>query len=686
MDGDGDIDVLVLEGDRFGGHGSIGVWANHGNSTFAERVAISVTDMQWDYTYAVVDLDADGAHELAIRGAGARLFRYNSTASAVSEDAGFRYLWKSADGEPVLGPDPQPVGGDHLFGNFAVENGHCDASRQLFGVAPGATFSACGSYSGDGTYSWDYNPYYSYQSATGYGAITASGYALLPTQAGLGNSAVGAGGWTVFSSLQVMSPGGSIGTVFVPIFFGATVPGSGREAVAAVELSPGPRFAIATTGQLTYLPMAGLHSGISVETGTLNTLNSMPARMFSARLGRRHEEDLVVQANGYALLYYDLSLGAVQMVSAPHVTTPGSYSTTGQPIALPAVINFSASGGVAPYTYRVFSGNTMIGSGSSPVTVSPVAGPYTVMAIDAEGMWTTATGMITVGAPPAVAPLTVTLSGRGPYVADSLGSAPISVTATPSDPQGAVSYSWTVDGGGSIPTGSVASLTASLFIGQHPVQVTVTDAWGRTATATTTVQVILPNVAAAGATGATGPPGPEGPAGPMGPIGPMGPQGPAGAVGPQGIAGPQGERGMDGAMGPVGPQGERGANGAVGPVGPAGETGAAGVPGAKGDTGAAGPVGAVGPVGPAGGPGAAGPTGPAGAQGPAGQAGPAGAKGDKGDPGTAAPSGSYLLLAPGVQPPPGYIKIGTFREERVDVDGRGGNRKFNLTISIWQKQ
>ena len=41
----------------------------------------------------------------------------------------------------------------------------------------------------------------------------------------------------------------------------------------------------------------------------------------------------------------------------------------------------------------------------------------------------------------------------------------------------------------------------------------------------------------------------------------------------------------------------------------------------------------------------------------------------------------------GRNPGPGYVRLGSFREERVDEDGRrGGRRPFNMVIVIWQKQ
>ena len=124
-----------------------------------------------------------------------------------------------------------------------------------------------------------------------------------------------------------------------------------------------------------------------------------------------------------------------------------------------------------------------------------------------------------------------------------------------------------------------------------------------------------------GGGGVPGPPGPPGPVGPMGPEGPQGPQGPPGKEGPQGP------------IGPVGTAGPAGADGAQGPAGP---------------------------------------------QGP---------KGEKGDPGSGEGlfSGAIVLLPAGIQPPAGFTRVGSYREERVDLDQPGG-KKFSMTIVMWQKQ
>ena len=127
-----------------------------------------------------------------------------------------------------------------------------------------------------------------------------------------------------------------------------------------------------------------------------------------------------------------------------------------------------------------------------------------------------------------------------------------------------------------------------------------------------------------------------------------------GSAGPQGATGPQG---------PAGPSGATGAQGEIGPQGPAGPSGATGAQGSQGE---------IGPQGPAG---------PTGATGPQG----VGVAGPHGPSGEGLVSGSLLLMLEGQAPPPGYRRLGSFVEEAVDPDGRGGQRRFRLTIVIWQK-
>lgn len=204
---------------------------------------------------------------------------------------------------------------------------------------------------------------------------------------------------------------------------------------------------------------------------------------------------------------------------------------------------------------------------------------------------------------------------------------------------------------------------------------------------------------APGVAGPQGEPGPIGPQGPAGVDGAQGPKGDTGATGPVGPQGPAGTNGLDGAPGAVGPQGPTGADGtngvdgAPGAVGPQGPAGADGAQGPKGDTGASGPAGPQGPAGlngvdgVAGAPGAPGPIGPAGPAGPQGLQGVAGALGPMGPMGPQGPAGpqgvagntnwpigSVLYLVDGAAPPPGFVLLGSFKQEFKTPDGRNNGR------------
>lgn len=92
-------------------------------------------------------------------------------------------------------------------------------------------------------------------------------------------------------------------------------------------------------------------------------------------------------------------------------------------------------------------------------------------------------------------------------------------------------------------------------------------------------------------------------------------------------------------------------------------------------------AGAQGPQGPQGPQGDAGPQGEAGPQGPAG---PQGVPGPAGPAGSAVP-GSLLLMFEDGNPGAGYERIGSYVEERIDLEGDTRPRRVRRTIVIWQK-
>ncbi len=283
--------------------------------------------------------------------------------------------------------------------------------------------------------------------------------------------------------------------------------------------------------------------------------------------------------------------------------------------------------------------------------------------------------------------------------ANNVGQSTVTLAGSGSSPDGMpLTFRWSLDGS----TIAVTSeITTTLGLGSYAFTFTVTDSSGQSASDTTNVTVELPTI--------MGPQGPAGEPGPTGPKGDKGDTGAQGATGPQGPKGDTGDAGAPGAQGPKGDTGDTGTTGAQGPAGPAGpqgpqglkgDTGDAGAPGAQGpkgdtgDTGATGAQGAAGPAGPQGPQGIQGEkgdkgeTGAQGATGPQGlkgETGATGAEGPKGDRGEGLVTGSLLLMPEGLAAPAGYRRIGTFVEEAIDSDGRGGQRRFRMTIVIWQK-
>lgn len=324
--------------------------------------------------------------------------------------------------------------------------------------------------------------------------------------------------------------------------------------------------------------------------GSFFTADQRPDTIATGRFGRTAgRDDIAVLSGGRVRVHFDTQDAAVQ-AQAPTVTVDTSdYGPTGYVTVPPAVVTAGASGGVAPYSYRFYvNGVQQSGDGSATISLSmPEGGAYTVMAIDANGVWATAQGMVVLRRPPGPPALTVSLDDAAATSDDLLSPVALTLTATVTNQLLDVSYQWLVDG---LPINNAAAVLSTPFaVGAHAVQVIATDRWGgRTAQATAQVQVRIPG---ASGQGSVGPQGPAGAAGPMGPQGPTGPAGPAGADGAKGDRGDVGPAGPAGPTGPQGPRGETGETGATGATGPAGPAGATGSPGSVGPSGPAGPPG-----------------------------------------------------------------------------------------------
>lgn len=323
-----------------------------------------------------------------------------------------------------------------------------------------------------------------------------------------------------------------------------------------------------------------------------------------------------------------------------------------------AMVDLLQDNGGPTWTHALLPGSPALGAGSAAVCNNPLVG-----GVDQRGVTRTA---CSIGAVETTAELPV-VSVHATAALEGFGSTTFTVTATLSrswnqpvtvpfstqegsavssgtDPDFvAANSSFTFGAGETTRTFSI-TINGDVIVEPHETFNVVIGEPSNAMVATPAVVVTIYNDDAG--SGAQG-----GSPGPVGPQGPAGATGATGATGPQGPAGPAGEQGPIGPAGPMGPEG---------PVGPKGDTGPQGPAGPKGDTGPQGPQGAKGDTG---------------AQGPAGPQGPAGV----------AIKGSLLLLLDGDHPPAGYKRLGSYREERVDLD-RPGGRKVKLTIVIWQKQ
>jgi hypothetical protein len=45
-----------------------------------------------------------------------------------------------------------------------------------------------------------------------------------------------------------------------------------------------------------------------------------------------------------------------------------------------------------------------------------------------------------------------------------------------------------------------------------------------------------------------------------------------------------------------------------------------------------------------------------------------------------------LLLPAGLSAPANYVRVGSYQQDRIDLDGKGGQKPFTMIIVIWQKR
>lgn len=186
------------------------------------------------------------------------------------------------------------------------------------------------------------------------------------------------------------------------------------------------------------------------------------------------------------------AIGAKAITLSPAGST-GNSNTVGDTVN----IQFTASGGTAPYTWSVSAGVlptglTLSSSGLVNGTwTTPGAWTFTITATDS----TSATGSATFSGTTAAAPsiLTITSPAAGNYV--SIINTTASVTFLASGGTGP--YTWAV-ATGTLPTGLTLSSSSGLLsgtyaaLGAFPLTIRVTDSLAATATASYTITVANP--------------------------------------------------------------------------------------------------------------------------------------------------------------------------------------------------
>ena len=177
-------------------------------------------------------------------------------------------------------------------------------------------------------------------------------------------------------------------------------------------------------------------------------------------------------SSGSAVVRVTDSLGAVAN-STVTINPALVISPSSQTMTINGTLNFSASNGVLPYTYSVFSGTGTIVAGTGVYTAPSSAGSAVVRVTDSLGNISSSTITITLGL--GISPASTTLAVNNSTTFTALG--------------GSSPYTFSVFSGGGSVVAATGVYTAPATSGTATVR--VTDNLGATANATVTINAAL---------------------------------------------------------------------------------------------------------------------------------------------------------------------------------------------------
>ena len=177
-------------------------------------------------------------------------------------------------------------------------------------------------------------------------------------------------------------------------------------------------------------------------------------------------------ASGSAVVRVTDSLGATANASIT-INPALTISPTSQTMSINGTLNFSASNGVSPYTYSVFSGTGTINSSTGVYTAPASSGSAVVRVTDSLGNIASSNLTITNGL--GISPASTTLAVNNSATFMALG--------------GSAPYTFSVFSGGGTVNASTGVYTAPTVAGVATVR--VTDNLGATANATVTINAAL---------------------------------------------------------------------------------------------------------------------------------------------------------------------------------------------------